>query len=253
MCDCFVWPQSDWRSQEIKGSLTVIDPTGKITPRPLKHEKRHIGKMIMSINPKISTEHPFYCHFRLFAPARSFHLLHYHLLMLNTPFSQSHWQYNLNRRAPFVETYHPYQGLRYDRMKSPLVSLTTIIALISSLTSTLAVVTEGERNAKGKVVIFTPKEDQTLVWPYDVAATNKLIVMNDTDKGGFTPPSLSFNGNTDLTLFYFDNDPVGRKDRVDMAMIKEDDQGKVTSFKYAIVSRPRLMQTRTSGKVFQWW
>ena len=117
-----------------------------------------------------------------------------------------------------------------------LTSLTGLFALFALLPPALA-----GRVAKGVVVIVTPKEDQTIVWPYDLDMTNKLVMQNPTSGNG-SIPSLAYNGNADLTLFYFDDDPVGRKDRVDMAMIKGNAEGQaISSFKYVVVSMAALV------------
>ena len=114
-------------------------------------------------------------------------------------------------------------------------SLLALVGYISIVPVVLA--DDAPRLAIGKVVIVTPKQDQTLAWPYDLKQVNSLQFATDANSTYDRVPSLSYNGKTELSIMYFSDDAPGRTDRIDMALIQGNKEGEnITSFRYVVVS-----------------
>ena len=113
-------------------------------------------------------------------------------------------------------------------------SLLALVGYISIVPVVLA--DDAPRLAIGKVVIVTPKQDQTLAWPYDLKQVNSLQFATDANSTYDRVPSLSYNGKTELSIMYFSDDAPGRTDRIDMALIQGNKEGEnITSFRYVVV------------------
>lgn len=119
-------------------------------------------------------------------------------------------------------------------MKTSTTIVAALVTIVSCVVPTLA--DDSKKVTTGKVVLVTPKDDQSLVWLYDLDTVNKLRITTDEDPTEQRVPSLSYNGNKELTILYTEQDSPGRKDRVDMALIQGNVRDEITSFKYIVVS-----------------
>jgi len=119
-------------------------------------------------------------------------------------------------------------------MKTSTAIVAALVTIVSCVVPTLA--DDSKKVTTGKVVLVTPKDDQSLVWLYDLDTVNKLRITTDEDPTEQRIPSLSYNGNKELTILYTEQDSPGRKDRVDMALIQGNVRDEITSFKYIVVS-----------------